>query len=107
LHELDSLLAATSKELGVSLIVTAEPLFFPHRSHITELAAKYRPPAIYQFRVFADAGGLMSYGPSVHDPWRRAATYVDKILKGAKPDDLPSPRSSNSSSTSTPPRLSA
>jgi putative ABC transport system substrate-binding protein len=89
LHELDSLLAATSKERGVSLIVMAEPLFFPHRSHITELAAKYRLPAIYQFRVFADAGGLMSYGPSVPDLWRRAATYVDKILKGAKPADLP------------------
>ena len=67
----------------------AAALFFPHRSRIPELVAKRRRPAIYAFRVFVDAGGLMSYGYSLPDLWRRAATYVDKILKGAKLADLP------------------
>ncbi len=60
-----------------------------HREMIVELAARYRLPAIYGAREFVDAGGLMSYGPSYPDNYRRAATYVDKILKGAKPADLP------------------
>jgi len=53
------------------------------------LATKHRLPAIYAFREFAEAGCLMSYGPSMGDLWRRAADFVDKILKGAKPADLP------------------
>jgi hypothetical protein len=79
LHELDSLLAATSKERGVSLIVMAEPLFFPHRSHITELAAKYRLPAIYQFRVFADAGPSPPQDPfpRIFVPAMRDLGYVE------------------------------
>jgi putative tryptophan/tyrosine transport system substrate-binding protein len=60
-----------------------------HREMIAELAARYRLPAIYGAREFIDAGGLMSYGPSYPDNYRRAAIYVDKILKGAKPADLP------------------
>jgi len=56
---------------------------------MVELAAKHQLPAIYEHSQFVDAGGLMSYGPSVNDMWRRAATYVDKILKGTKPADLP------------------
>jgi putative ABC transport system substrate-binding protein len=58
-------------------------------ARIIELAAKARLAAMYDFREYADAGGLMSYGPSVPDMWRRAASYVDRILKGAKPADLP------------------
>ena len=54
-----------------------------------DLAAKNRLPAVYQRRDFVDAGGLMAYGPNVADMYRRAATYVDKILKGTKPADLP------------------
>ncbi len=89
LDELDVVLATLSRPRGGSFVVMGQPLLFPHRSRITEIAAKYKLPAIYSFTLFADAGGLMSYGPSLPDLWRRAVTYVDKILKGAKPADLP------------------
>jgi len=89
LGELESVFAAMSKETGCGLVVFGEALFFPHRSRIPELVAKYRLPAIYEFSAFVDAGGLMSYGWSLSDLWRRAATYVDKILRGTKPADLP------------------
>ena len=87
--ELDSVLAAMSKEPDSALIVTAEALWVSHRSLITELVARHRLPAMYELRDFVDAGGLMSYGVSYLDLFRRAATYVDKILKGTKPVDLP------------------
>jgi putative ABC transport system substrate-binding protein len=61
----------------------------PQRTQVVDLAAKSRLPAIYNFPEFVDAGGLMTYGVSQTDLSRRAATYVDKILKGAKPADLP------------------
>jgi putative ABC transport system substrate-binding protein len=64
-------------------------MFFNERRRLVDLAAKHRLPAVYQVREFVDAGGLMSYGPNLADMYRRAATYVDKILKGAKPSDLP------------------
>jgi len=89
IDELDSVLAAMSKEPDGALISTGEPFFFPHRSSITDLVAKHGLPAIYEVREFVDAGGLMSYGPSLPDAWRRAAYFVDRILKGAKPADLP------------------
>ena len=89
LHNLDAALATLSQPRGGSFVVIGQPLLFPHRSGITEIAAKYRLPAIYSFRVFADAGGLMSYGPNLPDLWRRAALYTEKILRGAKPGDLP------------------
>jgi putative ABC transport system substrate-binding protein len=63
--------------------------FFSERKRIVELAAKYRLPAIYPDKEFIDEGGLMSYGADYPDLFRRAAVYVDKILKGAKPVDLP------------------
>ena len=65
------------------------PFFTTHRARITELVAKRQLPAIYGYRQMVEAGGLMSYGPDVPDLHRRAAAYVDKILKGAKPGDLP------------------
>ena len=89
LDQLDGALATFSQKEGRALIVFGEPLFLPHRSRIPELVATYRLPAMYVLRVFVDAGGLMSYGVNLADVWRRAAAYVDKILKGAKPADLP------------------
>jgi putative ABC transport system substrate-binding protein len=59
------------------------------RSRVVALAAKNRLPAVYPLREFVDAGGLMAYGPNAVDLYRRAATYIDRILKGAKPADLP------------------
>jgi putative ABC transport system substrate-binding protein len=81
--------AATSKTQAQSLIVLTDPIFFSQRERIVDLAARSRLPAMYFFRDFVAAGGLMSYGPSDTDLYRRAATYVDKILKGAKPSELP------------------
>jgi len=72
-----------------ALIVTAQPFTLRHRAQIVDLVAKHRLPAIYTARGFVDAGGLMAYGPSLPDLHRRAAGYVDKILRGAKPGDLP------------------
>jgi len=71
------------------LIVLGSPIFFTHRARITDLAAKSRLPAIYPTSPYVDAGGLMSYGNDLSAVHRRAALYVDKILKGAKPGDLP------------------
>jgi putative tryptophan/tyrosine transport system substrate-binding protein len=78
-----------TKERAGALLTLDDPLFFTHRSKIVELAAKRRLPAIYGFREFVEVGGLISYAANLSDMYRRAATYVDKILKGAKPADLP------------------
>ena len=72
-----------------ALTVLPSPMFLSERRRLVDLAAKNRLPAVYPWREFVDAGGLMSYGPNLADLFRRAATYVDKILKGAKPGDLP------------------
>ena len=64
-------------------------MLFSERRRLVDLAAKNQLPAVYPWREFVEAGGLMSYGPNVADLYRRAATYVDKILKGTKPADLP------------------
>jgi putative tryptophan/tyrosine transport system substrate-binding protein len=71
------------------LIVTASALAVHHRDLITMLAARHRLPAVYPFRHFVISGGLISYGDDPSDQYRRAAGYVDRILKGAKPADLP------------------
>jgi putative tryptophan/tyrosine transport system substrate-binding protein len=72
-----------------AFLLLTDTIFFSIRSQIVEHAAKSRLPAVYFDSAFPDAGGLMSYGPNIPDLYRRAATYVDKILKGAKPADLP------------------
>ncbi len=72
-----------------ALTVLGSTMFSTERRHLVDLAAKTRLPAVYPWREFVDAGGLMSYGANVADNYRRAATYVDRILKGTKPADLP------------------
>ena len=72
-----------------AMFVLSTPVFSAERRRLVELAAKNRFPAVYSYRVYVDAGGLMSYGPNLVELSRRAATYVDKILKGVKPGDLP------------------
>ncbi len=79
---------AKQKQVGAIMTTTGNP-FFAERKRIVELAAKHRVPAIYPQKEFVDEGGLMSYGADYDDLYRRAAVYVDKILKGAKPADLP------------------
>jgi putative ABC transport system substrate-binding protein len=71
------------------VIILADPFMNFYRGQIVNLAAQYNLPAVYGFKEYVDAGGLLSYGASLSDTFRRAATYVDKILKGAKPADLP------------------
>ena len=80
---------AADREPGVALVIQPDGVLQQHRGTITELAAKHRLPAIYAAREFIDAGGLALYGVSYPDLYRRAATYVDRIFKGAKPADLP------------------
>jgi putative tryptophan/tyrosine transport system substrate-binding protein len=75
---------------GIEGVLHADtPLFVTHRERLVDAVAASRLPAIYPARAYLEAGGLMSYGPDLPDVWRRAAPYVDKILKGAKPGDLP------------------
>jgi putative ABC transport system substrate-binding protein len=87
--EIDAAFAAMRSQRAGGVLVLRDPLFLTQRTQIAALAAKSRLPAVYGFREQAEAGGLMSYGASVPIMYRRAATYVDKILKGAKPADLP------------------
>jgi putative tryptophan/tyrosine transport system substrate-binding protein len=79
---------AKQKQVGAIMMVTSRQ-FFAERKRIVELAVKYRLPAIYFQKEFVDEGGLMSYGADYEDLFRKAAHYVDKILKGTKPADLP------------------
>jgi len=88
--ELDAAFAAVTRAGVDALLVVGEPLLLDSlRGRTVDLAAKHRLPAMYSWRELVVAGGLMSYGPSLPDMHRRVATYVDKILKGAKPADLP------------------
>ena len=87
--DFDGAFAAMARERVGALFVVTDPVFVPHRARLVGLAAKSRLPSIFTQRADVEAGGLMSYGPNFADMYRRAATYVDKILRGAKPADLP------------------
>jgi putative ABC transport system substrate-binding protein len=88
-RELESAFDAISKERSDAMLLLADPFTGSQRKQIVDFAAQKRLPAIYESSEFVDAGGLMSYGPSFAENYRRAAYFVDKILKGAKPGDLP------------------
>jgi len=88
-RELDVAFEAIIREHPEALLLLVDPFTMSQRSRIVEFAAEQRLPAIYETSDFVDVGGLISYGPNIPDQYRRAATYVDKILRGAKPADLP------------------
>ena len=87
--EIERAVTAFARSANGGLIVTASALAIVHRDLIVTLAARHKLPAVYFQRFFVTAGGLISYGPDLVDPYRRAAVYVDRILKGEKPADLP------------------
>jgi len=87
--ELESIIAAAAREPNGGLIVMPDAFMTIHRAEIIALAARYRLPAVYPYRYFAEIGGLLSYGSDALDQYRRAATYADRILRGAKPSELP------------------
>jgi len=88
-QEIDSAFAAMTRERAGALLIFADGIFLRQRRQIAELAVKRRLPSIYGTTAYAEAGGLMTYSANFLDVQRRAATFVDKILKGAKPADLP------------------
>ena len=87
--DFEAAFAALVKQRVDGVLVLPDPVIFGPRNQLVRLAANNRLPAMYGLREFPEAGGLMSYGPNIANQFRRAATYVDKILKGAKPADLP------------------
>jgi putative tryptophan/tyrosine transport system substrate-binding protein len=89
-EELDTAFAVMTQEGADALIVVSDPVLMDGLcEQVAALAAASRLPAMYDWKMYVEAGGLMTYGPSLPETHRRAATYVDKILKGAKPADLP------------------
>jgi len=87
--EIETAMSELGRKPGAGLVVPPDAFTVIHHAMIIELAARYRLPAVYAYRSFVAEGGLMSYGPDVHDIFRRTASYVDRILKGARPADLP------------------
>jgi len=87
--DFDNAFAAMAKARAGAIIIFPSPMFYANHRRLVDLAAKHRLPAMYVFREAVEAGGLMCYGANVPELLRRAATHVDKILKGAKPADLP------------------
>ncbi len=106
--ELDAALASFVQQGVGAFLVTASPFFDTRHNHIVGFAAQNRLPAIYQFRGYAAAGGLISYDPNIVESYRNAGVYVGRILKGEKPADLPiiQPPSSTLLSISRQPRRS-
>jgi len=89
LSELESVVAAQEREPNGGLIVMPDSFTDTHREEIISLVARHHLPAVYAYRFFAERGGLLSYGADLRDNFRRAADYVDRVLKGEKPADLP------------------
>jgi ABC-type uncharacterized transport system substrate-binding protein len=88
-YEVEQAIAAFARDPNGGLVVTASAFGSNHPQSIVTLASRHKLPAVYPFRYFVDAGGLICYGPDFIDQYRRAAVYVDRILKGEKPADLP------------------
>ena len=89
LPEIEAAIAAQARTPNGGLVMMTDSFLVTHRAEITSLAARYRLPAVYPFRDFAELGGLLCYGNDLLDNFRRAATYADRILKGTMPKDLP------------------
>jgi putative ABC transport system substrate-binding protein len=87
--EFDGAFVAMDRERAEALLVMGHPIFFLNRMRLAELAVKHRLPSMSTQEQWVDAGGLMSYGPNFVDMYRRGAVYVDRVLRGAKPGDLP------------------
>jgi putative ABC transport system substrate-binding protein len=87
--EFEAAFTTSVREKMQGLCINSSPLFVSHRAELAALAARAHLPAVYGFREFAIAGGLMSYGASLSDLYRRKAAFIDKILKGTSPADLP------------------
>jgi putative ABC transport system substrate-binding protein len=89
INEIDTAFVSASEQQVRALMISADPLFMTRRAQVVDLAARHQVPVVYPFREFVDDGGLMSYGPSLALAYRRAGVYVGRILKGAKPGELP------------------
>ena len=87
--QIESVVSALAREPNSGLVVIPDSFVNLYRAEVISLAARYRLPAVYPYRDFTELGGLLSYGTDRLDNWRRAAGYVDRILKGEKPADLP------------------
>ena len=88
-RDMERAVAAFSLKPNGGLILTPDPAAIAHHELVINIASRHRLPAVYPYRYFAAEGGLISYGPDSVDPFRRAAGYVDRILKGERPADLP------------------
>jgi len=87
--EFDRAFSTMTRDRAGVLVVFPSPMFFTERRSIVDLATRHRLPSMFNAKEFVELGGLIAYGASINDQFRRAATHVDKILKGAKPGDLP------------------
>jgi putative tryptophan/tyrosine transport system substrate-binding protein len=87
--EIEQVITSLGREPGGGLVVSADGFMFIHRSPIILLTARSKVATVYQFSTYVREGGLLSYGPNFGDIYRRAAPYVDRILRGTKPEDLP------------------
>ena len=88
-EELEAAFATVARDRVDAIVVHSDPVLFTARARLVHWAMKHRLPGVYYFKEYVEIGGLLSYGSNIADNYRRASVYVDKILKGAKPDDLP------------------